>query len=90
MTDKIEVKPEDRAAAWEAYVRGQVSSVLDTYLPEAITGNIGVKYINPVLRVDAQTGEKVIDTKTALGVQVILEFTFAAPIKFFDEEPKAV
>ncbi len=86
--EKIQGKPEDRAAAWEMYVRNEVNKVLDIYLPESITGNIGIKYINPILKVDAQTGERIIDTKKATGVQVIVEFVFAAPIEFFDEKPE--
>ena len=84
-----EVAPEDRAAAWEAYVRTEVNALLDTFLPEAISGNVGIKYDHPVIQVNPKTGKAEIDESKATGVFVSVKFEFAAPIEFFDEEPKA-
>lgn len=79
--------PEEVAAAWENYVRQEVNQVLNIFLPEAINGNVGVKYIRPVLRVDPSTGQKISDQNKATGVQIFVEFDFAEPIEFFDELP---
>lgn len=84
----VKITPEERAAAWEAHVRYQVESILDIYLPEAINGNVGVKYVRPVKRVNPRTGKQEFDEKKATGVIVTLMFDFAAPIEFFDEKPE--
>lgn len=83
-----EIPPEERAAAWEEYVRNEVSSLLDTFLPEAISGNVGIKYEHPILRVSPKTGKAEIDENTATGVFISILFEFAAPISFFDEKPE--
>ena len=83
-----EIPPEERAAAWEKYVRTEVNSLLDTFLPEAISGNVGIKYDHPVLKMNPKTGKAVIDESKATGVFMSIKFEFAAPIEFFDEEPK--
>lgn len=85
-----EVPPEERAAAWEKYVRTEVNSLLDTFLPESISGNVGVKYEHPVLKISAKTGKAEIDESKATGVFLSIMFEFAAPITFFDEEPEKV
>ena len=82
------VSPEERAAAWEKYVRDEVNALLDTFLPEAIAGNVGIKYDHPVKRVSAQTGQKEFDEKVAKGVIMTIMFDFAAPITFFDKNPE--
>ncbi len=83
-----EIPPEERAAAWEEYVRNEISSLLDTFLPEAISGNVGIKYEHPILRVSPKTGKAEIDENTATGVSISILFEFAAPISFFDEKPE--
>jgi len=40
--EKVEV-----ARQWEAYVRNEVNSLLDVYLPNSIYGNVGIRYANP-------------------------------------------
>jgi len=87
-SDKVkEISPEERVAAWEAYVREQVSLVLDTYLPESVVGNIGIEYIRPVLRIDTKSGKQIFDEKKAKGVSITLLFEFADEVEFFDEIP---
>lgn len=83
-----EISPEERAAAWEEYVRSEVNSLLDTFLPESISGNVGVKYDHPVLRISPKTGEAEMDESKATGVFISILFEFAAPITFFDEKPE--
>ena len=83
-----EIPPEERAAAWEKYVRTEVNALLDTFLPEAISGNVGVKYDHPVIQISPKTGKAKIDKTKATGVFLSIKFEFAGPIEFFDEEPK--
>jgi len=85
-----DVLPEERAAAWETYVRKEVDRVLDIYLPESITGTIGIDYVRPVLRIDSKSGKKILNEKKAKGVSVTLVFEFAEEIEFFDEVPDDV
>jgi len=82
------ITPEERAAAWEAHVRYQVESILDTYLPEAVAGNVGIKYIRPGHGTDPKTGRAIVDEKKATGVIITLLFDFPEPIEFFDEKPE--
>ena len=83
-----DVPLQERAAAWDDYVRDQVNNLLDTYLPEAINGNMGIKYINPVEKVDVKTGNKIINKDKAKGVIITLMFEFPEEIEFFDEKPE--
>jgi hypothetical protein len=80
--------PEERAKAWEEYVRNEVNSLLDTFLPEAVSGNVGIKYEHPSHGFDSKTGKEIIDESTATGVYLSIMFEFAAPIKFYDEKPE--
>lgn len=80
--------PEERAKAWEEYVRTEVNSMLDTFLPESVSGNMGIKYEHPVKKVDAASGKSEIDTTKATGVYMSIMFEFAAPIEFYDEKPE--
>jgi hypothetical protein len=82
-----DVPPEERAEAWEGYVRGEVNALLDTFLPEAISGNVGVKYDHPVLRVDPKTGNRELDESKATGVFISVMFDFPTPIEFYAEKP---
>lgn len=83
-----EVPLMERAAAWEDYVRDQVNNILDTFLPEAINGNLGVKYIRPGKGTNPKTGKKLFDESKANGVIVTLMFEFPETIEFFDEKPE--
>ena len=83
-----EIPPEERAKAWEEYVREEVNSLLDTFLPESISGNVGIKYEHPVLQISPKTGKKEIDESKATGVYLSIMFEFAAPIEFYDGKPE--
>ncbi len=83
-----EIAPEERAAAWEKYVRDEVNRVLDIYLPESITGNIGIKYLHPAKGFDDKAGKPILDDKKAKGVTIVVDFEFADSIEFFDKIPK--
>jgi len=78
-----ELPPEERAAAWEEYVRAEVTALLDTFLPESISGNVGVKYEHPIKGINPKTGKSIIDDTKATGVYLSIVFEFAAPIDFF-------
>jgi len=92
MSDLLEqikdIPPEERAAMWENLVRKEVNDYLDTFLPEAITGNIGVLYDRPVKEVSAKTGLATIEEDKATGVKIFIELTFADTIQFFDKQPE--
>lgn len=91
--DKIEelvesgMSTEELVVAWEEYVRTEVSSLLDIFLPEAVNGNVGVLYRRPVKRVDAKTGEAIEDKSKATAVDIHIVFEFPEPITFYDEKP---
>lgn len=95
MTDKDKVEelaaagltPEEIAAEWEKYVRDEVSSLLDIFLPEAVNGTVGVLYDRPIKRVDAATGKAIIEESKATGVDIHIVFKFPQAIEFFDEKP---
>ena len=82
------IPPEERAKAWEEYVRNEVNSLLDTFLPESISGNVGIKYEYPSKGQNPKTGEEMIDESKATGVFLSIMFEFAAPITFYDEKPE--
>ena len=92
--DKIEelvaqgVDPKEVAQAWEEYVRGEVNSLLDIFLPESINGTVGVRYNRPVIRVSAATGEAEYDTTKATAVDIHIVFEFPEPVEFFEEKPE--
>jgi hypothetical protein len=83
-----EIPPEERAKAWEEYVRTEVNTLLDTFLPESVSGNVGIKYEHPVKSVSPVTGQRDFDKSKATGVYLSIMFEFAAPIEFFDEKPE--
>ena len=56
-------------------MRNEVGKLLDIYLPDAIGGVVGVKYVNPILNT-YENGNKEYDKTKASGVQIILEFKF--------------
>jgi len=82
------IPPEERAEAWEKYVRTEVNSLLDTFLPESIFGNVGIKYDYLQLGRDAKTGKMKLDKNVATGVFLSIMFEYAAPIAFSDEKPE--
>jgi len=59
---------------WEDYVRSEVNSLLDLYLPESINGNVGIKYIHPV-KEELETGPVYYDDRIC-GVVINLVFNF--------------
>jgi hypothetical protein len=95
MTDKEVIEeaaaagltPEEVAKAWEDYVRGEVTTLLDIFLPESVSGNVGVVYQRPIKAIDVKTGKQVIDGNKATAVDIHIVFEFPEPIEFFDDKP---
>jgi hypothetical protein len=84
----VDMPPEERAKAWETYVRDEINKVLDTYLPESITGTWGIKYDNPIISVDPATSKQTIDTTKASGVHIVIHLEFADVIQFSEPKPE--
>lgn len=78
---------EEMAQAWEQYVRDEVNAYLDTFLPEAVNGNVGVVYKRPIKEIDVKTGEPVFEENKAVAVDIHLVFEFPKAIEFFDTKP---
>ena len=95
MTDKDKIEElassgmtsEEVAAAWEKYVRDEVNTLLDIFLPEAVNGNVGVIYQRPIKRVDAATGERILEENKAKAVDIHIVFEFPEPVEFFEDKP---
>ena len=77
---------EKAAKDWEDYVRDEVNTLLNVYLPVSKNGNIGIKYYKDVLQ-RTESGVRYDETK-AVGVQMHIVFEFAQPVDLVGEEPK--
>jgi hypothetical protein len=75
MTD---MSPEEKAEAWSKWVRSELNSALDIYLPKALRGHINVRYYPHVLEV--QESGPVTDETKADGVLLSVVFEFEQPI----------
>lgn len=72
--EKEEFTKGEMAQKWEAYVRNELNTLLNIYLPIAIEGTVGIKYVNPVkAKYETHT---VYDKTVACGVQLSIAFTF--------------
>jgi len=81
------ITPEEMAKAWEDYVHNEVNTLLSIFLPEAVSGNVGVIYSRPVKEVSAKTGESIVDKNKATAVDIHIVLEFPEAIQFFDEKP---
>jgi len=80
MDDELkEMTKEDTAKAWEEYVRKEMNSILDAYLPLAGRGDIGIRYGSPILGT-MEDGSDIIDLGKADAVAVTLILRFEDPI----------
>jgi hypothetical protein len=80
-----EEEKEDLAKEWEEYVRNEVNALLDIYLPDAIAGNVGIKYANPVIE-SYEDGTKKTDEDSAVGVNIHINFRFKGQIEIPKED----
>lgn len=69
---------DEKAAAWEDWVRSEVNAALDIYLSRASSSNINIRYF-PVVVEELETGP-VLDETTAKGVLISIELLFENPI----------
>ena len=76
--DMEDLTPEEKAEAWAKWVRSEVNSALDIYLPKALSGHINVRYY-PHLKEMLETGPDLDETK-ADGVLLSVVFEFEEPI----------
>lgn len=86
--EKRELTEEEKAemaAKWETYVRNELNSLLDIYLPNAIAGNIGIKYAHPITA-RYEDGTTVADEKMAVGVNIHINFRFANEVEIPKED----
>lgn len=85
--EKKELTEEEKEAVakqWEAYVRNEVNALLNIYLPNSVSGNIGIKYANPV-KVRYETHTEYDKTK-AIAVNIDIVFKFNKEIDILEEK----
>jgi len=70
---------QDEEMTWEDYVKLEVNTLLDTFLPHSANGNVGIRYMHPV-KVQYEGGEEY-DTEKYSGVEIILIFNFDKELK---------
>lgn len=73
------------AKKWEEYVRNELNSVLDIFLPDAMAGNVGIKYAHPVVE-SYENGDKKIDETKAVGVSIHINFKFKGQVDIPEED----
>jgi len=88
MADEKQLTSEQVAKDWEEYVRSEVNTILNKFLPEAISGSWGMKYVRPILKIDPMSGQPIEDTTKAKGVSIIIELVFADTIEFPETLPE--
>jgi hypothetical protein len=69
---------EQKALAWETYVRNGVNSLLDVYLPVSKDGNMGIRYTPH--EVEKLESGPVYDNTKADSVLISIVFKFDKPI----------
>lgn len=82
--EKKEMTKEEVAKQWEEYVRNELNTLLDIYLPITTHGNVGIKYITPI-KEKFETHTEYDETK-AIGVQLGIVFAFEEAIDIPKEE----
>lgn len=78
VVDITEMTSEEKAEEWAKWVRAEVNSALDVYLPKALSGNISVRYYPHVI--EMQESGPVTNDKKADGVLLSIVFEFEEPI----------
>lgn len=71
---------------WSDYVRSEVAALLDTYLPSASTGNVGIRYKKPVIATDEAGMPVEFDNTKAEAVSINLVFEFDEAIDISNKE----
>lgn len=60
---------------WELYVRSEVQSLVDTFLPVSVHGDVGISY-KRLAEGFAEGGAPIFNEKKVVGVTVLLSFDF--------------
>jgi len=76
--DMADLTSEEKAEAWAKWVRSEVNSALDIYLPKALSGHINVKYY-PHVKEMLESGPE-LDNNKADGVLLSIIFEFEEPV----------
>jgi len=79
-----EEEKEKKSSEWETYVREELNALLDIYLPNAIAGNIGIKYARPI-KESYEDGTIVREEGKAVGVSININFKFDNTIDILEE-----
>ena len=76
-----EIKFEDKVETldWEAYVRSEVSALLETFLPISTAGCVGISY-NREEEGTLESGEVIYNENKVVGVNILLSFDFGGKI----------
>lgn len=91
MADEERIEPTEEELAeiaeqWEKYVREEVNTMLDIFLPDALAGNVGIKYAHPIIETYEDGSDPKIDKGAAIGVNININFRFKHTVKL--PEPK--
>lgn len=78
--DPIEKEEE---LSWEEYVKLEISALLNTYLPHSINGNVGIKYIHPIIA--QYEGSTEFNNNEYSGVEIRLVFQFEHDLKILPD-----
>ena len=66
---------EQNGVTWEEFSRSEINALLDIFLPDTESGNIGIKYIHPVkAKYETHT---VYDEDKVSGVEIRVVFKFS-------------
>jgi hypothetical protein len=75
--DETELKFGDKAVTedWELYVRSEVQGLLNAFLPNSVSGDIGIAY-KPLIEGTTEGGDPIFDDTQVVGVNIVLSFNF--------------
>jgi hypothetical protein len=76
--DMVELSEEERAAAWEKWVRSELNAALDIFLPISKAGDVYTSY--PAHKIEHTESGPVYSDTLAAGVSVTMVFEFEKPI----------
>ena len=84
--EEVTEEVKDPGALWEDYVRDEVNSLLDIFLPTADFGNVGIKYVHPTLnQFEGGEGGSQENKEKAIGVRIGIVFSFTEEIDLKQE-----
>ncbi|MBV5347166.1 hypothetical protein JZU46_02970 [bacterium] len=78
--EEITLNDKEVTEDWEAYVRSEVNSLLDSVLPGSIAGHVGVSY-NKVVEGAMEGGAPIYSATKVNGVNILLSFEFGSEVE---------